>query len=179
MWIEGILVRERLLGPANEEYADSIRYQGAAFADRGKWHRAIALWLFELDLCRQHGTLVDVVKLRSFVAIFCDMLSSTLLPPVEALQIVINETLAQLETDFDAHLHTLLFLITITSQVVVSFPFRFIYSIRSDPRKRRHVEYRSNKVTRTTPCHRPAKLSHPRRQLLSLTSGCERRHVCR
>ena len=140
MWIEGILVRERLLGPANEEYSYSIRYQGAAFADRDEWHRTIALWLYELDLCRQHGIVVDVDKLRSFVSVFSDMLSSALLPPVEALQTVISETLAQLETDFDAHLHTLLFLITVISQVVVSLLFHLIYSIRSDSHKRRRTE---------------------------------------
>ena len=139
MWIEAILVRERLLGPTNEEYLDSIRYYGAVLANKDEYDRAVTLWLYDLQMRRQHAISVDRYKLRSFAVVFSHRIVFMSFPSIDTLETVIEITLESLDNhseDFDYHFHTLLFLITIANQVSdsrMTLWFHLFYSHRSWP----------------------------------------------
>ena len=123
MLIQAILVRERLLGPTNEEYLDSIRYYGAVLADRDEYDRAVAFWLYDLQMRRQHGMSIDRDRLRFFADIFSRMLVAMSFPSIDIVETVIAVTVENLgnhSEEFDDNLHTVLFLITIASQVLDS-----------------------------------------------------------
>ena len=151
MWIEAMLVRERLLGPTNEEYLYSIRHYGAAMADREECDRTVALWLYEVQLRRQHGFPID----RETLQFFADTVSGTLiassLPTIDTIETVIAvsaEYLDNLSEKFDDYLHKLLFLITIASRVLdsrMTLWFHLFYSHRSWPSQtsRLQIEGRS------------------------------------
>jgi len=118
--IEALLVRERLLGPNNTEYRYSLRYHGALLADNDQHYQAIAFWMYELGLRQEYSIDIDPENLRHFASMFSEMVFLALSIPIEALLTVIKVTAEDLKrntTDFDFNLHTLLFLITITSQV--------------------------------------------------------------
>ena len=120
MWIEAILVRERLLGPTNEEYLNSIRYYGTELVDRDEYDRAVAIRLYDLQMRRRRGISIDRETLRSFAEIFSQMIVFMSFPSIDTLKTGIAitlENLSNLSDDFDDNLHTLLFLITIASQV--------------------------------------------------------------
>jgi hypothetical protein len=120
MYIEALLVRERLLRPTNAKYRYSLRYRGALLADNGLYHPGIALWMYELALHEQHSIDVDKEDLRQFVLMFSVIMSASLSVPIKSLHQVMIVTVRELErntTDFCYNLYTLLFLITITSQV--------------------------------------------------------------
>jgi hypothetical protein len=120
MHIEALLIRERLLGPTNAKYHLSLRYRGALLTDNGEYYQGIALWMYELTLHQQHSIDIDKEDLRQFLSIFCGMLSASLPVPIDSLRTVMTVVIGELKRnpiDFDYNLHTLLFLITITSQV--------------------------------------------------------------
>ncbi|CAF0804188.1 unnamed protein product [Rotaria sordida] len=121
MYIEALLVRERLLGPTNAKYHRSLQYRGAALADNAQHHRGVNFWLYELKLHRQYSLSIDIEDLRQWASIFSDMIRKSLSIPIVPWQTVITVILEELEhnkKDFDYNLHTLLFLITIISQIL-------------------------------------------------------------
>jgi Fem-1 family protein b len=118
--IEALLVRERLLGPNNTEYRYSLRYYGAVLADNDQYHQAIAFWMYELGLRQEYSIEIDPENLRHFASIFSEMVFLSLSIPTDALLMVVRVIAEELKrniTDFDFNFHTLLFLITIISQV--------------------------------------------------------------
>jgi Fem-1 family protein b len=118
--IEALLIRERLLGPNNTEYRYSLRYYGALLADNDQHYQAIAFWMYELGLRQEYSIDIDPENLRHFVSMFSEMIFLSLSIPIEALLTVIKVTAGELKCntiDFDFNFYTLLFLITITSQV--------------------------------------------------------------
>ncbi|CAF0885089.1 unnamed protein product [Rotaria sordida] len=122
LYIEALLVRERLLGSTNGEYRYSLCYRGAILADNGQYHKAVAYWIYELSLCQQYSISIDPKHLRRFASLFSGMLYKIKFIPMEALFTIIKETIEQLEYDkknFNDNLSTLLFLITIVSQFLV------------------------------------------------------------
>jgi hypothetical protein len=44
-WLQALLVRERILGPAHPDTSYYIRYRGAVYADMGHFERCITLWM--------------------------------------------------------------------------------------------------------------------------------------
>lgn len=120
MHIEALLVRERLLGPTNGEYRYSLCYRGAILADDGQYHEAMAYWIYELQLCQQYSIPIDPKHLRRFASLLSGMLYKLKMISVDGLVTVIKATVDQLDIDnnySDENLLTLLFLITIMSQV--------------------------------------------------------------
>ncbi len=120
MYIEALLVRERLLGSTNAEYRYSLCYRGAILADNGQHHEAVAYWIYELSLCQQYSIPLDSKHLRRFASLFSGMLYKIMSIPMESLLTVISATMEELEhntENFNYNLYTLLFLITLTSQV--------------------------------------------------------------
>ena len=47
--MEGLIIRERILGPDNPLLRDAIRYQGGVLADSGKYELSIGLWQRAMD----------------------------------------------------------------------------------------------------------------------------------
>ena len=47
--MEGLIIRERILGPDNPLLRDAIRYQGCVLADSGKYELSIGLWQRAMD----------------------------------------------------------------------------------------------------------------------------------
>ena len=49
-FVQALLVRERILGPAHPDTSYYIRYRGAVYADMGHFERCITLWMYALDM---------------------------------------------------------------------------------------------------------------------------------
>ena len=114
MWMEAMLVRERLLGPTNARFNHSIRQFGAVLTDRGDCHQAVALWLYKVEVSRYYGISVDTSIAGSITDIFSRMLTFGSCPSIDALATTIAITLENLDVeseDFDFGLYTLLVLI--------------------------------------------------------------------
>ena len=77
IYIEALLVRERLLGPTSVKYRHSLRYRGAVLADYAQHHRGIVFWLYELELRRQHSVAADIDDLRQWASIFSDTIRTS------------------------------------------------------------------------------------------------------
>ena len=70
--MEGLAVRERILGPENQEVAHPVIYRGAVFADNGRFDRCIALWLHAMQL-RQNVKRSISKDLLRFAQVFSQM----------------------------------------------------------------------------------------------------------
>ncbi|CAF1443771.1 unnamed protein product [Rotaria sordida] len=127
--IEALLIRERLLGPNNAEYRYSLRYHGAILADNNQHYQAMAFWMYELGLREKYSITMDPENLRHFASMFSEIIFVSLSVPIENLLTVIRVTVEELKrntTEFDFNLHTLLFLITITSQLLTKMNMSII-----------------------------------------------------
>jgi Fem-1 family protein b len=162
IYIEALLVRERLLGPMNVEYQHSLRYHGAILADEHNHQKAIAFWMYELGLRREYSIAIDSEYLRHFASMFSEMVYISSSISIETLLTIITVTIEELKrntTDFDSNLHTLLFLITITSQVLLFFFefFKMKISFLAVGR-RKYVRYRSQGSISTSSFNQSTKI---------------------
>ncbi|CAF1500788.1 unnamed protein product [Rotaria magnacalcarata] len=122
MYIEALLVRERILGVTNAKYRHSLRYRGAFLADCSLHQQGIGFWLYELNLRRQHSLPISTDDLRQWAAFFSDMIYLSISIPNLAWQTIITILVEELEhnkTTFDYNLHTALFLITGVSKILL------------------------------------------------------------
>jgi hypothetical protein len=120
MHTEALLVRERVLGPTNENYHYSLIYRGVNLADNEQFHDTIILWLYELELCQRYSISIEPEYIRRFLTVFNELVIKSLSIPVEALLKIATTIVEQIKHDIETinyNLYTLLFLITITSQV--------------------------------------------------------------
>lgn len=121
MYVEALLIRERLLGSTSGEYRYSLCYRGAVLADHGRHQEAMNYWMYELRLAQKCSTQLDAKHLRRFASLFSNMLDRTNSIPMESMITIILATINELEHhgeyNFNYNLYTLLFLITIASQV--------------------------------------------------------------
>jgi len=112
MHTEALLVRERLLSSTNAKYHYSLTYRGAILADDAQYYRAIALWLYELDLHQQYSIAIDPKYLRQFPSIFSEMVTKSLLILIEAILTVMTVTVGELKQNtkqFDENLYNVIF----------------------------------------------------------------------
>jgi hypothetical protein len=119
MYIEALLIRERLLGPTNVKYRRSLWYRGVTLIRLKQYHAAVALWLYELELRRKYSTPINKRKLRPFATIFAKIVTKSLSLPINTVCRVLTVIVDELEhnsKDFDDIMHTLLFIITVTSR---------------------------------------------------------------
>ena len=123
--IEALLVRGRLLGSMDEEYRHSVRLWGACLLDEKQYDRGLSVCLYVTELQRKHSLPLETRELRCFVDVFAQMVLESLALPVDTVHTVLKILIEELNTnteDFDDHLHSLLFLITIAAQVQHNFP---------------------------------------------------------
>jgi Fem-1 family protein b len=120
MYTEALLIRERLLSCANAQYHYSLFYRGAVLSDNGQYYRAIDYWLYELHLRQRYSISLSSKNLRYFVSLFSEMLFKSVSVPMYAslkIMTTINEELKHNKKELDYNLYTLLFLITIITEV--------------------------------------------------------------
>ncbi|CAF0915689.1 unnamed protein product [Rotaria sordida] len=118
--IESLLIQERILGQKNKRYRHAIRFYGALLADTHQYDTSLRLWLYELDLRRQHKINFDKWHLRSFVHMFAEMIINhvDIISEKAILEILkaLNDELSNSRNN-DHNLLTLFYLITIISQI--------------------------------------------------------------
>jgi Fem-1 family protein b len=122
MYTEALLIRERLLGPADKKYHDSLAYRGAVLADEGKYVKALLIWMFELRLRQKYSISFESKQLREIVSLISEILYQSISIPSDALLTLLalmNEELEHHKNDFDYNLYTMLFLNTITAHVYI------------------------------------------------------------
>uniref|UniRef100_A0A3Q2XS10 Protein fem-1 homolog B n=1 Tax=Hippocampus comes TaxID=109280 RepID=A0A3Q2XS10_HIPCM len=71
--MEGLMIRERILGPDSADVSHPIIYRGAVYADNMEFERCIQLWLHALRL-RQRGQRNTHKDLLRFAQVFSQML---------------------------------------------------------------------------------------------------------
>ena len=71
--MEGLVIRERILGPGSMELTTPIIYRGAVFADDGNFDRCIPLWIHALNLKSNMKTRLDK-EILQFTQLFCQVL---------------------------------------------------------------------------------------------------------
>lgn len=130
--VESLLIQERILGPTNRRFRRAVRLYGALLAEAHQYDTCLALWLYELDLRRQHQIRFDKWHLREFVHMFTEMLDNG----IEKLsEKALLDVLRALEGELahghhhDHNLLTLFYLITVISHVssIVLSPSAFSY----------------------------------------------------
>ena len=78
--MEGLIIRERILGTENMELCYPIRYRGAVFADSGNYDLCIGLWLHAMDISHQCSSEEVTEYLGLFCNVFCDMVEKNCPP---------------------------------------------------------------------------------------------------
>jgi Fem-1 family protein b len=118
--MESLLVQERILGQKDKRYRRAVRFYGAILADTHQYDLSLRLWLYELDLRRQHGIHFDKWHLRDFVHMFAEMMMNDVdtIPEKVILGVLqaLNDELSNGRNN-DHNLLTLFYLITVISHV--------------------------------------------------------------
>jgi hypothetical protein len=120
MYIEALLIRERILGPANENYHNSLLCRGAVLADEEQFHDTILLWLYEFELSQQYSMPMESEYLRQFLTVFNEIVTKCPSVPIEAFLKIATKIVEKIKLTIettDDNLYNLLFLTTIISQV--------------------------------------------------------------
>jgi protein fem-1 homolog B len=135
--MEGLIIRERILGTMNPEVANFIIYRGAIFADYNRFDRCLQLWLYSLNLKRCIFVAVREDLLR-FVRVFSQMYHNGLKIPFDALYQVLQVALVELkknnqslfnttektmkeglQNELDDNIHNMLYLLVIATKVLI------------------------------------------------------------
>merc|ERR1712241_602057 len=94
--MEGLAIRERILGKDNPEVPHPIIYRGAVFADSARFDRCAQLWLHALRLRQATGLPVTKDLLR-FAQVFSQMIKVGLEVDVMNVKEVLNSTVIEIE----------------------------------------------------------------------------------
>ena len=132
MYIEALLIRERLLGPTSDKYHASLIYRGIGLMHNAQFHQTLAFWLYELRLCQQYSLMIDPEYLRLFTLLFSEMSLASMTVSIDTILTIISAVIGEIkynQEEIDYHLYTLLFLITAISQVLrIGERYRFFTS---------------------------------------------------
>ena len=81
--MEGLIIRERILGPDNPVLRDAIRYQGCVLADSGKYELSIGLWQRAMDKAvNSNVPITEVIDdLKFYIDVFGEMVLKSGLRP--------------------------------------------------------------------------------------------------
>jgi Fem-1 family protein b len=124
LYIEALLIQERLLGINSKDYHESLRCVGSIFADRNQYDVCLRLWFYELDLRRQQKIFLNKEDLRAFASLFDRILlhDKTQISIHELCKLlrIMTDELSSLEDGeaFNYNLVTLLQFLTISAQLL-------------------------------------------------------------
>ncbi|KTG40288.1 hypothetical protein cypCar_00018657 [Cyprinus carpio] len=196
--MEGLMIRERILGADNIDVSHPIIYRGAVYADNMEFEQCIKLWLHALHL-RQQGNRNTHKDLLRFAQVFSQMVH--LKEPVRASDVEhvlrasvleIRRSMERLRTTTDAelpaatdsyesNLFTFLYLVCISTKTQCSEEERGrinkqIYDlIRLDPRSREGSSLLHLAASSSTPVddfHTNDVCSFPNAQVTKLLIDC-------
>lgn len=94
--MEGLTIRERILGRENPEVPHPVIYRGAVFADSARFDRCAQLWLHALNL-RQDSRLPVTKDLLRFAQVFSQMIKVGLEVEVGGVESVLSATVVEIE----------------------------------------------------------------------------------
>jgi len=94
--MEGLAIRERILGSENPEVPHPVIFRGAVFADSARFDRCAQLWLHALRL-RQTTNLPVTKDLLRFAQVFSQMIKVGLEVDVNSVKEVLNSTVIEIE----------------------------------------------------------------------------------
>jgi len=94
--MEGLAIRERILGSDNPEVPHPVIFRGAVFADSARFDRCAQLWLHALRL-RQATNLAVTKDLLRFAQVFSQMIKVGLEVDVQSVKEVLNSTVIEIE----------------------------------------------------------------------------------
>lgn len=121
MYIEALMIVERIFGPTNQRYHDALTYRGAELADFGEYQKALNIWIYELHLCREYSTSISHNQLRETVSLISQMLTQSVSVSsknIFTLLRIIIEIIEQNTEQYHYNLTTLLYLTTIIAKVI-------------------------------------------------------------
>ncbi|XP_036391567.1 protein fem-1 homolog B [Megalops cyprinoides] len=157
MRMEGLIVRERILGSSGFDIAPNIVHCGTIFADSLEFDRCIELWLHALAL-RQRGNHSAHNDLLRFAQVFTKMIQLSVPVRARDVETVLRHSVAEIERcagraagaqgldlhiavgNYDFNLFTLLYLVAVSTKMQCNEEGRtrvnkLIYKLlRQDPR---------------------------------------------
>lgn len=196
--MEGLMIRERILGSDNIDVAHPIIYRGAVYADNMEFEQCIKLWLHALHL-RQRGNRNTHKDLLRFAQVFSQMvhlkervtaysveqvLSCSVLEIKRSMTRVETATeseLQQARENYEANVFTFLYLTCISTKTTCSDEERasinkHIYDlIQLDPRSREGSSLLHLAISSNTPVddfHTNDVCSFPNAQVTKLLLDC-------
>ncbi|TRY98837.1 hypothetical protein DNTS_027853 [Danionella cerebrum] len=196
--MEGLMIRERILGADNIDVSHPIIYRGAVYADNMEFDQCIKLWLHALSL-RQQGNRNTHKDLLRFAQVFSQMVH--LKEPVRASDVElvlrasvleIKRCMSRLQTstdvelpsasdNYESNVFTFLYLVCISTKTKCGEEERgrinkHIYDlIRLDPRSREGLTLLHLAASSSTPVddfHTNDVCSFPNAQVTKLLLDC-------
>ncbi|KAM6937157.1 protein fem-1 homolog B [Xenentodon cancila] len=196
--MEGLMIRERILGSDNIDVSHPIIYRGAVYADNMEFEQCIKLWLHALRL-RQKGNRNTHKDLLRFAQVFSQMVHLKEHVPAPAVEQVLGcsvleiersiarvEAAAELELpqaldNYESNIFTFLYLGCISTKTTCSEDERarinkHIYDlIQLDPRSRDGASLLHLAISSSTPVddfHTNDVCSFPNAQVTKLLLDC-------
>ncbi|XP_071316973.1 protein fem-1 homolog B [Trachinotus anak] len=196
--MEGLMIRERILGSDNIDVSHPIIYRGAVYADNMEFEQCIKLWLHALRL-RQKGNRNTHKDLLRFAQVFSQMVhlkEPVTAPAVEQVLscsvLEIQRSMARVEAaaeselpqtmdNYESNVFTFLYLACISTKTICSDEERarinkHIYNlIQLDPRSREGSSLLHLAISSTTPVddfHTNDVCSFPNAQVTKLLLDC-------
>ncbi|XP_023258424.1 protein fem-1 homolog B [Seriola lalandi dorsalis] len=196
--MEGLMIRERILGSDNIDVSHPIIYRGAVYADNMEFDQCIKLWLHALRL-RQKGNRNTHKDLLRFAQVFSQMVhlkEQVMASPVEQVLscsvLEIQRSMARVDAaaeselpqamdNYESNVFTFLYLACISTKTTCSDEERarinkHIYDlIQLDPRSREGSSLLHLAISSTTPVddfHTNDVCSFPNAQVTKLLLDC-------
>lgn len=196
--MEGLMIRERILGADNIDVSHPIIYRGAVYADNMEFEQCIKLWLHALQL-RQQGNRNTHKDLLRFAQVFSQMvhlkepvIASDVEHVLRASVLEIRRSMARLQTttevelpaatdNYESNVFTFLYLVCISTKTQCGEEQRerinkHIYDlIRLDPRSREGSSLLHLAASSSTPVddfHTNDVCSFPNAQVTKLLIDC-------
>ncbi|EDO30220.1 predicted protein [Nematostella vectensis] len=135
--MEGLLIRERILGSHNTELRFPIRYRGAVFADSANFELCISLWKHAMDIGQKNDQVI-IDDLKIFGDFFCHMIQRSTEPTFRNVLDVFDHAVTEFEKltnkaklacekslngiqdDIDSVVHRTLYFLTIFTKLRLS-----------------------------------------------------------
>ena len=102
MWMQALLVRERILGLEHPETWKKIRHRGKVYAELGNYDRCISLWMYAHNIQQKYVKPLDPIThtlLSDFSYLFCNIMTDAkLLENFSNIMMVFRQAVNDLRT---------------------------------------------------------------------------------